>query len=315
VVPDDVEALKAALVVEHERRLAAEADAAAAKARLSDDEALIAHLKLQIEKLRRELFGARSERTARLLDQLELQLEELETTATEDELAAEQAAAKSKTTMVAAFARKRPSRKPFPEHLPRERVVIAAPTRCPCCGGSRLSKLGEDVTETLEVVPRQWKVIQTVREKFSSPPFSARRRAMRLHCGKVDEHLRRRAASLREPLEDADPDAVLRPSDEAVVERLSRPVVRRCVHPPPSRLQHMHDAADHPSVVDALLAARVRRQMRRDLRELLTRQPELVSIHRRLPFGSRESQPAAHANTFMGPDPKMRCSSRISIAR
>ena len=166
-VPDDVEALRTALVVERERRLAAEADAAAAKARLSDDDALIAHLKLQIEKLRRELFGSRSERTARLLDQLELQLEELETTATEDELAAEQAAAKSKRTMVAAFARKRPSRKPFPEHLPRERVVIAAPTSCPCCGGSRLSKLGEDVTETLEVVPRQWKVIQTVREKFS----------------------------------------------------------------------------------------------------------------------------------------------------
>jgi transposase len=166
-VPDDVEALKAALVVERERRLAAEADAAAAKARQSDDEALIAHLKLQIEKLRRELFGARSERTARLLNQLELQLEELETTATEDELAAEQAAAKSKRTMVAGFARKRPSRKPFPEYLPRERVVIAAPTHCPCCGGLRLSKLGEDVTETLEVVPRQWKVIQTVRERFS----------------------------------------------------------------------------------------------------------------------------------------------------
>jgi transposase len=46
-------------------------------------------------------------------------------------------------------------------------VVIAAPTSCGCCGSDRLSKLGEDVTETLEVIPRQWKVIQTVREKFS----------------------------------------------------------------------------------------------------------------------------------------------------
>jgi hypothetical protein len=36
----------------------------------------------------------------------------------------------------------------------------------PCCGG-RIVKLGEDITETLEVVPRQWKVIQTVREKFT----------------------------------------------------------------------------------------------------------------------------------------------------
>ena len=43
---------------------------------------------------------------------------------------------------------------------------IPAPSACPCCGG-KLAKLGEDITETLEVVPRQWKVIQTVREKFT----------------------------------------------------------------------------------------------------------------------------------------------------
>src|SRR3712207_5610023 len=55
---------------------------------------------------------------------------------------------------------------PLPAHLPRERVVLPAPSACPCCGG-RLVKLGEAITETLEVVPRQWKVIQTVRERFS----------------------------------------------------------------------------------------------------------------------------------------------------
>ena len=128
-------------------------------------EALIAHLKLEIEKLRRELYGTRSERKARLLEQMELQLEDLEAAATEDELAAEKAAAQTQT--VRSFERKRPSRKPFPEHLPRERVVIAAPESCPCCGSAKLSKLGEDITETLEVIPRRWKVIQTVREKFS----------------------------------------------------------------------------------------------------------------------------------------------------
>ena len=42
-----------------------------------------------------------------------------------------------------------------------------APTSCACCGSDRLSKVGEDVTETLEVIPRRWKVIQTVREKFT----------------------------------------------------------------------------------------------------------------------------------------------------
>jgi transposase len=95
---------------------------------------------------------------------MELQLEELEADAGEDELSAEMVA---KGSTVMASERKRPSRKPFPEHLPRERVVIAAPTNCSCCGSAKLSKLGEDITETLEVIPRQWKVIQTVREKFS----------------------------------------------------------------------------------------------------------------------------------------------------
>lgn len=63
--------------------------------------------------------------------------------------------------------RKQLLRKPFPEHLPRERVVIEAPTSCTCCGSDRIVKIGEDVTVTLEVIPRQWKVIQTVREKFT----------------------------------------------------------------------------------------------------------------------------------------------------
>ena len=81
-LPDDIDALKAALV-------AARAEAAAALAQCSSDQALIAHLKLEIAKLNRDRFGPRSERTARLLDQMELQLEELEASATEDELAAE----------------------------------------------------------------------------------------------------------------------------------------------------------------------------------------------------------------------------------
>ena len=165
LLPDDTESLKRLLVAARTHAATVAAEAATLRAKAADDQALIAHLKLQIEKLRRERFGQRSERSARLLDQLELQLEELEASATEDELAAETAVAR--TTKVAAFTRKRPSRKPFPEHLPRERVVVPGPTACACCGGTRLSKLGEDVTETLEVVPRQWKVIQTVREKFS----------------------------------------------------------------------------------------------------------------------------------------------------
>lgn len=163
--PDDVEALKALLAATLQRADQAEAQLANAQAQASATEAMIAHLKLQIAKLRREQYGASAERSRRLLDQMELQLEDLEGDASEDDLAAEAAVAKA--TSVPTFERKKPSRKPFPEHLPRERIVIPAPCSCPACGGIRLSKLGEDVTETLEVIPRAWKVIQTVREKFS----------------------------------------------------------------------------------------------------------------------------------------------------
>jgi transposase len=128
------------ILAERAARLQAEAAAANAQADLPSIEALIGRLKLEIEKLRRQLYGSRSERQARLLEQMELQLEELEATATEDELAAEKVAAKTQT--VQSFQRKRPSRKPFPDHLPRERVVIPAPASCPCCGSDRLSKLG-----------------------------------------------------------------------------------------------------------------------------------------------------------------------------
>ena len=162
---DDNATLKAALAVARERAANVAAELVVERAERSADRALIAHLKLEIMKLNRARFGPGSERTARLLDQLELQLEELEASASEDELAAEQAA--EATTTVAGFERRKPSRKPFPEHLPRERRVEPAPTSCACCGGSRLAKLGEDITETLEVIPRQWFVIQHVREKFT----------------------------------------------------------------------------------------------------------------------------------------------------
>jgi transposase len=150
---ETIDALTAALAAEREARQQAEA-------RASGAEAMVAHYKLLIAKLRREQYGQSSERGRKLLDQLELQLEEAAASAAEDEAAA----VPSEDTAVRPFTRKKPVRAPFPAHLPRERVVIPGPVACPCCGG-RLAKLGETITETLEVVPRQWKVIQTVREK------------------------------------------------------------------------------------------------------------------------------------------------------
>jgi transposase len=152
-LPDDVETLKAMLLAERQ----------AHRAEVRDQALLIEKLEQQIARLRHDRFGQSSERRA-LLDQLELQLFELK----EDRAQAEAAmpAEEPSSQAVQAFTRRKPAGRPLPEHLPRERVVHPAPAACPCCGG-KLHKLGEDVTEMLELVPRQWKVIQHVREKFS----------------------------------------------------------------------------------------------------------------------------------------------------
>lgn len=150
-VPDDIGALRAALAsalarAEDEAARVAQvaAELAVAKAKASDDAALIAHQDLTIRKLQRALHGQSSERSVRLHDQLELTFEELASTATEDEIAAEQAA--TRTTEVAPYVRKRPARQPFPEHLPRERVVEPAPTACHC-GCASWAKIS----------PRRWR--------------------------------------------------------------------------------------------------------------------------------------------------------------
>jgi transposase len=151
-LPDDIVSLKAMLI--------------AAAHRVNDLDAEIENLKLTIAKLQHEQFGPSSERGARLLDQLELQLgelvEQLAQNAAADEIAASQGEQRAATTPP----RRKPTRRPLPENLPRERRVEPSPSACPCCGG-KLRKLGEDITEMLECVPAQWKVIQIVREKMT----------------------------------------------------------------------------------------------------------------------------------------------------
>src|SRR3974390_2410510 len=135
-LPDDKDALKAALLE--------------ARAKLSGAEAMIEHLQLVIAKMKREMFGPRSERSQRLIEQLELQLEELAAAVGEEE-------AKGQTApiQVQGSPPRQATRRNFPADLPRRRVVHPAPTSCPCCGSSKLSKIGEDVNESLQVAPRQ----------------------------------------------------------------------------------------------------------------------------------------------------------------
>jgi transposase len=143
-LPQDVGTLQAMLLTERAARLAAENEA---KLRALQ----IEKLKYTIAKLRHQQFGQSSERGA-ILEQLELQLSELQENAAETGAAAQLAAEQAKIK-VQGFERRRPARRPLPEHLPRERIVYPAPSACPCCGGA-LHKLGEDVTESLELVPR-----------------------------------------------------------------------------------------------------------------------------------------------------------------
>ena len=124
----------------------------------------IERLKLMLAKARREQFGQSSERGKLLIEQLELAIEDLEET---------QAAVETKAEIAAPVADKpvtaRGPRGPrkLPENLPVERIVAPAPCACGKCGGTRLRKMGEVVSKTLECEPRKWKIIEHVREKFT----------------------------------------------------------------------------------------------------------------------------------------------------
>jgi transposase len=163
-LPTDLAAAHAMIIAQREIVAVAEAKAAAAESMAKSRAPEIEQLKYQIARLRHDQYGQSSERSA-VLEQLEFKLSVLEEDASEAEAAAQLAAERAKIP-VASHARRHPARRPLPAHLPRERVVYPSPSACPCCGGV-LHKLGEDVTETLEMIPRQLKVIQHVREKLS----------------------------------------------------------------------------------------------------------------------------------------------------
>src|ERR1700709_1359176 len=159
ILPDldrlDISALKALVVEQHGQRQ---------QASLAHLEALsaqgheIERLRLIIEKLKRMMFGSRSEKVSLQIEQLELHLEELETA---------QAAAEASVEVPEAEAKTKTSRRPLPAHLPRE-IVTHLPGQdcCPGCG-DQLRSFGEDVAEILEYIPANFKVIRHVRPKFA----------------------------------------------------------------------------------------------------------------------------------------------------
>jgi transposase len=150
----DAVALKTLVLSQHD-------ELAATLERLLSRETEIEHLKLLIAKLERMQFGRKSEKIARQIEQLELKLEELQANRVEE---APLPAQESSTAQIPSATK--PSRRPLPEHLPRE-IKTHAPEQqaCPECGGA-LKKLGEDVSEMLEYVPASFKVIRHIRPKL-----------------------------------------------------------------------------------------------------------------------------------------------------
>jgi transposase len=150
ILPNDVEALRAIVLAQH--------------AEITGQRELIARLRLQLARLRRMQFGHSSERLAAEADQLELALEELEADAP---AAAVPDGGDAGSADEEQPDRRKPARRPLPDHLPRETVEHGADVcACPACGGT-LRRLAEDVTEVLDYVPGRFQVIRHVRPRWS----------------------------------------------------------------------------------------------------------------------------------------------------
>lgn len=135
-------------------------------------EALVQALRLQVKRLKRQRFGASSEKVKREIEQLELQLEDLELAqalvagaAGTDESIAEEAGSEKQEVQSASKPRKR-GRPNVSEATPRERIVLDPGNDCPDCGGT-LRLMGEDVSELLEMITAKLKVVEIARLKKS----------------------------------------------------------------------------------------------------------------------------------------------------
>ena len=169
------DALRVLILFQHERITVQAEEISVQRERLASREAGIEHLKLLMAKLRRMQFGRRSEKVAWQIEQLELRLDELEASR------AEQEHSPAVQPSVAETLRRKPARRPLPEHLPREtRKIWPEHAACPDCGG-KLKHLGEDVSEMLEYVPGSFKVIRQIRTKLA--------------CGRCDKIVQAEAPS------------------------------------------------------------------------------------------------------------------------
>jgi len=149
-LPSDVAQLQALIALQNEKLSIFAAE-------IQERDYRIEKLKHELAGLRRHRFGSRSE----ALDQLELTLEEEEIA----RAAATPPGEDNKADQTNGEKRK-PRRKPLPEHLHRNDQVLSPGEACNACGGS-LKTLGEDITEELEYVPGRLVVNRIVRPRMA----------------------------------------------------------------------------------------------------------------------------------------------------
>ena len=147
-LPSDLDALRAFAATLQAELAEKDLAIAARDAEIHAKTLHIEKLKAQLAVLRRARFGRSSEKLERAIEQLELMIGELE----EDDAVDRARAAASGSARAPAAARPRRAhgRRTLPEHLPRETAHHPAPCTCPSCGGTRVSVLGEDVSEVLD---------------------------------------------------------------------------------------------------------------------------------------------------------------------
>lgn len=165
-LPDNIDALKALLSAKsaqiaafEQERKAWHLERDALRAQKHDDKHEIARLSLLLDKLRRMLFGQKSEKLIHQIGQLQLELEELHINQGERAQKVELAQAPA--------SRPAPQRRALPEHLPRDiEEHLPADAACPDCGGA-WTRLGEDVSEVLEHIPASFRIVRHVRPRLA----------------------------------------------------------------------------------------------------------------------------------------------------
>jgi transposase len=166
-LPTDPAALRRMLIAEREERAAQAVALATAKAGLVSKALEIEKLKVQLARLRRQQFGRSSEKIDRVIEQLELVLDELETEAAAGPMTVGPVVAPVTDEDDSAAVRKKSSgRRPLPEHLPRREIVHAPDCTCPACGGA-MRKVGEDISEVLDYIPGRFEVVRHIRPALS----------------------------------------------------------------------------------------------------------------------------------------------------